>query len=101
MNDIDCMTFYEYELRMRAYRLKTVDDEYRIYLQAWVNREIKAERRKGKTRSEPVYKRFEDFFNYENRLKSVLGKELERKPSSRAADRYVEFMERRKINGEL
>lgn len=95
------MTFYEYELRMRAYRLKTVDDEYKIYLQAWVNREIKAEKRKGKTRSEPVYKRFEDFFNYGDRLKNVLGEEPEKKASSRATDRYIEFMERRKKNGEL
>ena len=46
MNEIEAierMTLYEYELRMRAYRLKMVDEEYWIYLQAWVNREVKAE----------------------------------------------------------
>ena len=30
--EIERMTFYEYELRMKACRLKRVDEEYRIYL---------------------------------------------------------------------
>ncbi|WP_187376288.1 MULTISPECIES: hypothetical protein [Clostridia] len=94
------MTFYEYELRMKACRLKRVDEEYRIYLQAWVNREVKAERKKGKGRTEPVYKRFDRFFDYEKRLEEARGNSVQKRPVSSTAGRYIEFLERRK-NGEL
>ena len=94
------MTLHEYELRMRAYRLKMVDEEYWIHLQAWVNREVKAEKKKGKGRSEPVYKRFDSFFDYEKRLEEARGNSVEKRPVSSTAGRYIEFLERRK-NGEL
>lgn len=94
------MTLYEYELRMRAYRLKVVDDEYWIHLQAWVNREIKAEKRNGKGKSEPVYKRFNSFFDYEKRLQEASGKSTMKKTVSGQAERYLEYLERRK-NGEF
>lgn len=102
MNDIeviDRMTLYEYKLRMRAYRLKVVDDEYWIHLQAWVNREIKAEKKKGKDKSEPVYKRFSSFFDYEKRLSEVNGKSSINKPVSGQAARYMEYLERRNNGG--
>ena len=103
MNEIEAierMTLYEYELRMRAYRLKMVDEEYWIYLQAWVNREVKAEKKKVKGRSEPVYKRFDRFLDYEKRLEQASGKSAVEKPVLSQAGRYMEYLERRK-NGEF
>jgi len=103
MNEIEAierMTLHEYELRMRAYRLKMVDEEYWIHLQAWVNREVKAEKKKGKGRSEPVYKRFDRFFDYEKRLEQASGKSAVKKPVLSQAGRYMEYLERRK-NGEF
>ena len=103
MNEIEAierMTLYEYELRMRAYRLKMVDEEYWIYLQAWDNMEVKAEKKKRKGRSEPVYKRFDRFFDYEKRLEQASGKSAVEKPVLSQAGRYMEYLERRK-NGEF
>ena len=77
-----------------------VDEEYWIHLQAWVNREVKAEKKKGKGRSEPVYKRFDRFFDYEKRLEQASGKSAVKKPVLSQAGRYMEYLERRK-NGEF
>lgn len=67
------MTLYEYEVRLLAFQLKRLDKERDIYLQAWVNRDV--ESTKGK-KSEPYYKEFNKFFNYEEREKLILGKSL-------------------------
>lgn len=101
MEDIDRMTFYEYELRMKAYALKKADEEYRIYLQAWANREVNAKRKKGKHGMEYVFKDFKKFFDYEKRIRMIRdgGKQEKAKPSSLLV-RYMEF-QRRKQDGEL
>ncbi|BDQ61577.1 hypothetical protein Q9S_00862 [Enterococcus faecalis EnGen0080] len=67
------MTLYEYEVRLLAFQLKRLDHERDIYLQAWVNRDV--ESTKGK-KQEPYYKKFNQFFNYEEREKLILGKSL-------------------------
>lgn len=56
------MTQVEYEIRMEAYRLKSLDKERDIAMSAWFNQVVKAT--KGKT-GKPVYERFPDFFNHE------------------------------------
>ena len=56
------MTLYEYEVRLLAFQLKRLDHERDLYLQSWLNNQIKAT--KGK-KSEPYYKEFNKFFNYE------------------------------------
>ena len=94
------MTLYEYGIRMKAFRLQMADHEYWIHLQAWVNREVKAERRKGRGKSEPVYKKFDSFFDYEKRVKEASGKPALNRPVSSKAGRYIEYLERRK-NGKL
>ncbi|MFS0749473.1 hypothetical protein [Oceanobacillus sp. 1P07AA] len=74
MEDIDCLTMYEYTLRMRSYYLTRVDKEYDMHLQAWLNHQVKTKRTKGSSKNpkqEYVYKTFHDFFNYEKRLKKV------------------------------
>lgn len=65
------MSLYEYRLRLQAHFLKQVDREYELHLQAWLAREIKAERAIGKDKSEPVYKRFDKFFDYDARISKV------------------------------
>lgn len=94
------MTFWEYQLRMKAFHLRMVDKEYLIHLQAWVNRGVKAEKKSGRKRV-PIYHKFEKFFDYEGRIKQVLGM-VKKKPVSTTASRYVEYMkERRRVDGEL
>lgn len=67
------MTLYEYEVRMLAFRLKRLDQERDIYLQSWMNNQVKAT--KGK-KQEPYFKEFNNFFNYEEQEKIILGKSL-------------------------
>lgn len=62
---------YEYRLRLQGSLLRQVDREYELHLQAWLMREIKAERAKRKGKSEPVYKQFDRFFDYDARVSSV------------------------------
>ncbi len=76
LSDIEDMTLYEYELKMKAYNLARVDKEYDIYLSAWVNQLAGATKEKGK-KQVPVFKTFEDFFDYKKRLREV------EKPSKR------------------
>lgn len=54
---------------MQAFRLKKVDEERDIHLQAWNNLVVKSADKKGK----PTYKNFTDFYDYEKRIKDVSG----------------------------
>ena len=56
---------------MKAKSLKQVDAEYEIHLQAWVSHQVKAEKKQGK-KTVPIYKKFDQFFNYEERIDSIL-----------------------------
>lgn len=67
------MTLYEYEVRLLAFQLKRLDRDRDIYMQAWMNNQVKAT--KGK-KNEPYYKEFNKFFNYEEQEKLILGKSL-------------------------
>lgn len=74
MTQIKRMSIAEYNLRMKAYRLQSLDEECRIAKQAWMNREIKATKKKGKSKYESYYKTFDSFFNFEERENAILGK---------------------------
>lgn len=65
------MTFPEYKLLMKAVRLKQVDAEYKLHLQAFLNFAVKAEKKAGKGKSKPVYREFKKFYDYEKRLAEV------------------------------
>ncbi len=62
---------------MKAVKIQQVNEEQRLHLQAFLNLSVKAEKKKGKYKSEPIYKNFKKFFDYEKRLDEVLsGKNL-------------------------
>lgn len=44
-------------------------------MQAFLNFAVKAEKKKGKDKSEPVYKKFKQFYDYEKELKEISGGE--------------------------
>ena len=66
---------------MEAAELKKVDTDYRNHLQAFLNFAVKAEKKTGKNKSEPVYKQFKQFYNYETELKNVK-KENKKRPAA-------------------
>ena len=67
------MTFFEYEARMHAYRLSSVDEQEKMHMQAWLNHAVTATKEKGK-KQVPVYKDFKSFFDYEKQIRNVTGK---------------------------
>jgi hypothetical protein len=68
---VDRLTIPEYNLLMEAAQLKQVDDDYRNHLQAFLNFAVKAEKKSGKNKSKPVYRKFKQFYNYEAELRKV------------------------------
>lgn len=60
---------------MKAFQLARVDREYEIALQAWMNHQVTATDKNGK----PVYKKFKDFFDYEERVNAIYKPEPARK----------------------
>lgn len=64
------MSLKEYLYRMRAYQLKRIDKQHEMHMQAWLNHIAGSTKEQGK-KQVPVFKRFEDFYNYEEELKKV------------------------------
>lgn len=69
------MTVPEYKLLMEAVELKRVDADYRNHLQAFLNFAVKAEKKSGKNKTMPVYRKFKQFYNYETELRKITKKE--------------------------
>jgi hypothetical protein len=69
--EVDRLTLPEYELLIKAAKLKQIDLDYRNHLQAYLNFSVKAEKKKGKNKTEPVFKKFKQFYNYKNELKNA------------------------------
>lgn len=66
------MTLYEYNMRMKVYKLKQADKDYDIHLQAWANWNVQAMKKQGKNKRVPVYRTFRQFFDYEKRVEDIL-----------------------------
>ena len=71
--DVDRLTIPQYELMMRAVRLKQVDMDYRNHMQAYLNFVVKAEKKTGKNKTTPVYLHFKKFYNYEKEVEKAKG----------------------------
>lgn len=94
MREIQRMSLYEYNLRIKAWSLRRLDNEYIVALQAWFGREIEAKNSKG---TRYVYKSFKKFFDYEKREKEILtGKSAEEAPADTVAGRLAEYMRKKK-----
>ena len=61
------MTLSEYQLRMEAYQLSRVEDDYRIAKQAWYNQVVQNVDSNGK----PQFKSFDDFYNLQDNVDAV------------------------------
>ncbi|MDD3362644.1 MAG: hypothetical protein PHW34_13325 [Hespellia sp.] len=76
---MDSLTIPEYELLMKAVRLKEVDKDYRNHLQAFLNFKVQAKRKVGKNKEKPVYSTFKKFFDYEKTINDIASKKKESK----------------------
>lgn len=66
------MTIPEYELRLKAYRLKRLDEQELIYQQAWANWQVQSTKQQGK-KQVPIYSTFKKFFDKEKFENEILG----------------------------
>lgn len=82
--EVDRLTIPEYELLMKAARLREVDKSYRNHLQAFLNFVVKAEQKAGKNKTKPVYTTFRKFFNYEREIEKAIG-------TGKSQDRFSEI----------
>lgn len=72
LEEVDSLTIPEYELLMKAAKLREVDRDYREHLQAYLSFAVKAEKRSGKNKTKPVYPTFKKFYDYEKAVSEVL-----------------------------
>jgi hypothetical protein len=82
---------HEFELLLKADRLKKVDKDRDIHWQAFQNQQAKATKGKGNN-IKPAYRSFNDFFNYEKELEQVLHPKDESKPKYSA--KVIDMMTR-------
>lgn len=69
------MTIPEYNLLMEAVQLKQIDTDYRNHLQAFLNFAVKAEKKAGKGKTKPVYRKFKQFYDYEDEVQKITKKD--------------------------
>lgn len=55
---------------MKAWKLKQVDDDYRMHLQAFLDYQVQGKKKSGK-KYRPVYKTFKEFYDYDAELKKA------------------------------
>lgn len=70
-DEVDRLTFPEYELLCKAHKLSTVDKDMWVHKLAYLNFMAKASRKAGKTRTKPVYETFDKFYDYQKALDKV------------------------------
>lgn len=91
LHEIDKMTRRDFRLRLKAYELERVDDEYRIALLAWQIREIDAKRKSGKG-YKYVYDTFKKFFDYEKHVNRIMGIDKGENREKTPAERYLDYL---------
>lgn len=64
---VDRMTIPEYLMHLKAYALRSVDEEMKIHLSAFLNLAVKSTRGTGNN-IKPKYPTFKSFFDYDRRL---------------------------------
>ena len=93
-DEVDRMTVLEYELLMKAVRLKAVDDDFRVHELAYLGREIQAT--KGQRSPKPVYRTFHSFYDYENELKKAEAADKPKKNRFSELSKAIQRKEREK-----
>lgn len=80
---VDQLTIAQYEVMVEALELRMLDESLHEHRQAFLNFAVKAEKKAGKGKTKPVYRRFQQFFDYDRELEKI--KKRKKKNSSRFA----------------
>lgn len=71
LSQVDQLTIAQYEIMMEALRLRMVDESFHKHSQAFLNFAVQAEKKAGKGKTRPVYRKFEQFFDFKKELKKA------------------------------
>lgn len=78
LDEVNRLSFKEYDLLVKAENLKQVDIDYRVHQLAWLPIIAKGQKRVGKNKLKYVYDKFEKFYDHNKAVKAVLGKKEEK-----------------------
>ena len=68
---VDQLTLAEYEIMMEALELRMLDESLHEHRQAFLNFAVCAEKKAGKGKTKPVYRRFKQFFDFDKELRKI------------------------------
>lgn len=76
---VDQLTIAQYEIMMDALDLRMLDQNLHEHRQAFLNFAVQAEKKVGKNKRRPVYRKFIDFFDYDAELKKMKQRRTQKK----------------------
>lgn len=83
-SQVDSLTITQYEIMAEALELRMLDESLHEHRQAFLNYAAQAEKPAGKGKTRPVYRKFQQFFDYEQELRKLMSKK-KKKGESRFA----------------
>lgn len=70
-DQVDRLTIAQYEVMMEALELRMLDRDFHEHRQAFLNLAVQAQKKAGKGKTRPVYRRFQQFFDYDRELEKI------------------------------
>lgn len=78
-DQVDQLTIVQYEIMMEALELRMLDQNFYDHRQAFLNFAVQAEKKVGKGKTKPVYRRFQQFFDYDEELEKLKDRRKKKK----------------------
>lgn len=85
------MTIPEYNLRLKAFQLREIDETNKIHQLAWAINMASQRKKNGV----PVYRRFDKFFDYKKALNSLLKKDKKKTETDEMKEFIAKFNSRK------
>ena len=82
----------EFAIYSKAYKVKQIEENLRLAKQSWFNQSVQSVDKNGKS----IYKRFEDFFDFEKAMQDVFEDNKSNKPKLTIADLNLAMSKKRK-----
>lgn len=71
---VDQLTIAQYEIMLDALELRMLDQDLHEHRQAFLNFAVQAQKKAGKGKTKPAYRRFKQFFDYNAELTKIKNK---------------------------
>jgi len=78
-NQVDRLTVAQYEMMMDALELRLLDQDLHEHRQAFLNFAVQAQKKAGKGKTRPAYRRFNQFFDYNAELAKIKNRKSKKK----------------------